>query len=82
MAEETIKQIQIIKIELKPEDAELFLWFRKYQSVWEKARTLRPGNLVCHFDKNNEMGKREFHYYGDKNEDKNFNPLTGILKDL
>lgn len=55
-----------IKIELSEEDAELFIWFRKYQSVWKKARTLKPGNLVCHFNKKNELKKREFHFYEDE----------------
>jgi len=54
-----------IKIELDKKDAELFLWFRKYQWVWEKARTLKPGKLVCHFNNKNEMKKKEFHYSGE-----------------
>ena len=52
-----------ITIELSKKDVELFLWFRKSQAVWEKAKTLRPGNLVLHFDSKGEIRKKEFHYY-------------------
>jgi len=52
-----------IIIELSERDAELFKWFRQYQGIWEEARGLSPGSLVLHFDKDNKLKKREFHYY-------------------
>lgn len=67
-----------IPIELTEKEAELFIWFRKYQSVWEKARTLKPGSLVLHFNKDNNLGKKEFHYY----EAEGNNPLTDLLDKL
>ena len=52
-----------IKIELTEKDAELFKWFRKYQSIWEEARTIRPGRLVLHFNDKNEIKKKEVHSF-------------------
>jgi hypothetical protein len=53
-----------IKIELSKEDAELFLWFRKWQNLLEKAKEeLRPGALILHFDSSGEIRKTEFHIH-------------------
>jgi len=60
------KKMKKIKIELTEEDAEIFKWFRRYQSVWEQARKLRPGRLVLHFNNKNEIKHKEFHFYSDR----------------
>ena len=53
-----------MKIELPEEEAQLFLWFREYQEIWNDAFTnLRPGSLVLHFNEAGQIGKREFHLY-------------------
>ena len=51
-----------IKIEITERDAELFIWFRRYQKIWEKTKELRPGSLVLHFDEHNKIRKKEFHF--------------------
>lgn len=57
------------KIELTEEEMEVFRWCWQNYRVWKLARELKPGRLVLHFDKDNELKKPEFHYYGDKTLD-------------
>ena len=58
-------------IYLTDKEAELFTFFRKYQDIWERAKKeCRPGSLVLHFDKDFNIGKKEFHSYEKKTLDK------------
>jgi len=38
------------KIELTPEDARLFRWFREYQHIWEQVFKIRSGKAVLYFN--------------------------------
>ena len=60
-----VQEDNLVTIELNKQDAELFIWFRKHQDIWARARMLRPGKLILHFNNKNEIGKKEFHYSGE-----------------
>ena len=48
---------------LSDKEMEMFKWLWKNYDVWEKAKELKPGKLVLHFNSNNELRHKEFHYH-------------------
>ena len=52
-----------VSLELTLKEARLFKSFRKYQDIWEEAERIKPGSIVIHFNKDNQIKKYEFHIY-------------------
>jgi hypothetical protein len=51
-------------IHLTPEEAELFKWFRQYQSIFERILNEQgAGSLTIHFNAKKEIRKREYHFF-------------------
>lgn len=50
-------------IYLSDEEAEVFKWCWKHYEIWLRAMELAPGMLAMHFNKKNDICKKEFHQY-------------------
>lgn len=49
-------------VELTEEDMSVFIWFRKYQDMFEKVKELKGGSVTIHKDKDGNIRDRDWHF--------------------